>query len=122
MPRISSFCSTPSLPSRSSHQLDESLYAFLLSRNEEAEPLAVEDGYNLQEACSRFAHEPHVGLFSRILAGEVEEGVFHSWVELQTALIEALNQQQPEREREGVCVWPGGREGRTSKSSNLIKG
>ncbi len=41
-------------------QLDESLYEYLLSHNDNDESLALEDGYNLQDAVSRLAHEPQV--------------------------------------------------------------
>ena len=77
-------------------QLDESLYAFLLTNNENNEALAIEDGYNLEEACTRFAHEPHISLFSQIMGGEVGEEVFHHWLELQTSLTEAFSQQEEE--------------------------
>ena len=54
----------------------------------------MEDGYNLEEASSRFAHEPHITLFAQILLHEVEEGVFHKWMQAQTSLTEAFSQQQ----------------------------
>lgn len=76
--------------------MDECLYAFLLSHNENNEELAVEDGYNLEEACSRFAHEPHIALFSKILSEEQDEDVFHYWLNTQTTLTEAFSNQQQE--------------------------
>lgn len=54
----------------------------------------MEDGYNLGEASSRFAHEPHITLFAQILSGEMEEGAFHKWMQTQTSLTEAFSQQQ----------------------------
>ena len=77
-------------------QLDECLYAFLLSHNENNEQLAMEDGYNLEEACSRFAHEPQIALFGKILSGEQDEDVFHYWLNAQTTLTEAFSSQQEE--------------------------
>lgn len=77
-------------------QLDESLFVFLLSRNENNEALAIEDGYNLEETCARFAHEPHISLFTQILGGEVGEEVFQQWLQMQTTLTEAFNQQEQE--------------------------
>ena len=44
---------------------------FLLEKNEQDRQLALEDAYNLQDACSRLAHETHVKTFSQILSGEV---------------------------------------------------
>ena len=80
-------------------QLDESLYAYLLSRNENNEALAIEDGYNLEETCTRFAHEPHISLFTQIIGGGVGEEVFQHWLQIQTTLTEAFSQQ----ELEEVC-------------------
>lgn len=80
-------------------QLDESLYAYLLTRNENDEALAIEDGYNLEETCARFAHEPHIALFTQILAGETGEEVFQHWLGIQTSLTEAFSQH----EQEEVC-------------------
>ena len=75
-------------------QLDEDLFYFLLSRNENNEELAVEDGYNLRDACSRFGHMTHVSLFRQIIEGELEENVFHYWLHLQTTLTEEFSKQQ----------------------------
>ena len=43
----------------------------LLEKNERDRQLALEDAYNLHDACSRLAHETHVKTFSQILSGEV---------------------------------------------------
>ena len=50
-------------------QLDESLYNYLLSINESDQAKAIEDGYNLHECCSRFAHEPFFALFTEVRHG-----------------------------------------------------
>ena len=65
-----------------------------VSGSEEA--LAVEEGYNLLDACSRLDHEPHVSLFREVLCEELDESVFHSWLTAQTHLFEALGQQAEE--------------------------
>ena len=54
----------------------------------------MEDGYNLKEATSQFAHEPHIALFAEVLSGKLEETVFHRWLQTQTSLTEAFSQQQ----------------------------
>ena len=77
-------------------QLDESLYEFLLSRNDGDEAQAVEDGYNLVESTRRLAHEPHVLLFGQIVRGELSEGVFHHWLTTQTMLTETFHTHQKE--------------------------
>jgi hypothetical protein len=68
----------------------------LLTRNENNESLAIEDAYNVEETCGRFAHEPHMALFAGIVGGEMGEDVFQHWLQTQTALTEAFNQQQQE--------------------------
>jgi len=45
---------------------DESLYNYLLSINESDQAKAIEDGYNLHDCCSRFAHEPFFALFTEV--------------------------------------------------------
>ena len=52
-------------------QMDEVMLQCLLEKNEQDRQLALEDAYNLQDACSRLAHETHVKTFSQILSGEV---------------------------------------------------
>lgn len=65
-----------------------------MSRNESSEDQAIEDGYNLRDGCSRFVHKSHVALFKQILEGELDENVFHYWLQLQTSLTEEFSKQQ----------------------------
>lgn len=78
-------------------QLDEGLFAFLLSHNNQDEGLAIEDGYNLKESVSRFAHESHVHLFGQVISGKLSESVFHRWLTTQKAFTEACNDLQVEK-------------------------
>ena len=66
----------------------------MVSRNENNEELAIEDGYNLHDACSRFSHKSHVALFKQIIDGDLEDSVFHYWLHLQTSLTEEFSKQQ----------------------------
>lgn len=77
-----------------SFPLDEDLFYFLLSRNENNEELAIEDGYNLRDACLHNGHKTHVTLFKQVIEGELEENVFHYWLHLQTTLTEEFSKQQ----------------------------
>lgn len=70
------------------------MFYFLLSRNENNEELAVEDGYNLRDACSHNGHMAHVALFKQVIEGGLEENVFHYWLHLQTTLTEEFSKQQ----------------------------
>ncbi|XP_065913641.1 translin-associated factor X-interacting protein 1-like isoform X2 [Dysidea avara] len=80
-------------------QLDEILYSYLLSVNGSEHVKAIEDGYNLHDCCSRFAHEPYFALFTEVLSGEIDESVITSWFNTQAKLTEALNETTHE---EGV--------------------
>lgn len=66
----------------------------MLSHNENNEEQAIEDGYNLHNALSRFVHKRHVTLFKQILDGKLDESVFCYWLHLQTSVTEAFNKQQ----------------------------
>lgn len=86
-----------------SPQLDEDLFYFLLSRNENNEELAIEDGYNLRDACLHNGHKTHVTLFKQVIEGELEENVFHYWLHLQTTLTEEFSKQQVGHVSEWHC-------------------
>ena len=66
----------------------------MLARNENNEEIAVEDGYNIRDACPRLGHKAHVALFSQVIEGKVEENLFHYWLHLQTSLTEEFSKQQ----------------------------
>lgn len=72
------------------HSLDTELYQYLLSRNNDEESRAIEDGYNLQDAISRFHHELNVSVFNSILCGELMEDVYNTWISTQVALMETF--------------------------------
>ena len=72
--------------------LDEVLYQYLLARNEGVAANAIEDGYNIQDACGRFQHVLHVSLFSSILAGDMDDSIFVNWISMQVSLTERLKE------------------------------
>ena len=78
--------------------MDEEVYAYLYSRHADAGGvahfLAIEDGYNLQEALSRFNYECHVSLFQAVLDGTYKEVVFKNWLHMQQQFTEAFSQYQ----------------------------
>ena len=53
---------------------------------------AIEDGYNIQDACGRFQHVLHVSLFNSILAGDIDDSIFVNWISLQVSLTEKLKE------------------------------
>ncbi|XP_028391683.1 translin-associated factor X-interacting protein 1-like [Dendronephthya gigantea] len=48
-----------------------------LDRRFGAENLTFEWAYNVQDACVRYQHDPRIGLFHRILSGEMDEALYH---------------------------------------------
>lgn len=48
----------------------------------------------MQDVVSRLSHQPHVALFSRVLAGEEREEVVQQWIEGQSMLMESCAQHQ----------------------------
>ena len=70
--------------------IDEITYEYLLARNEQKEDAAIEDGYNLRDACSRFQHIIHIEVFNSILNGDTDEEVYNSWITTQVKFIEAF--------------------------------
>lgn len=55
--------------------------------------MAIEEGYNLEDACTRLDYEPPIHLFHQIISGEVDEKLFHYWMELQATLTAAIEQE-----------------------------
>lgn len=54
---------------------------------------------------SRLSHQPHVALFSRVLAGEEREEVVQQWLQGQAMLTEACAQWQDGGEVGGEGGW-----------------
>ena len=44
-----------------------------------------------QDACTRYSHECHIGVFYSILQGDVMEEVYDGWVTTQVALMEQFS-------------------------------
>ncbi|KAK0048078.1 translin-associated factor X-interacting protein 1 [Biomphalaria pfeifferi] len=57
--------------------MGEFLFDYLKTRFP-LEQIVIEWGYNLHDACQRFAHDDVIGLFGRVLNGEADEEIFHS--------------------------------------------
>ncbi len=68
------------------------LYSRHSDAGSKAESLAIEDGYNLQEALLRYNYEKHVSLFQAILDGTYKEVVFKNWLHMQKELAQAFSQ------------------------------
>ena len=83
------------------------MYAYLCSRHSDAgdraESLAIEDGYNLHDALSRFNYEKHVSLSQAILKGAYKEDVFKTWLAMQKDLTDAFSQHQVKQVR--TVMW-----------------
>lgn len=73
--------------------IDELMYEYLLSRNDQQNELAIEDGYNMQDACSRYNHIIHIKLFTAILNGDLNETVYSNWISVQVSLMEKFRNE-----------------------------
>lgn len=64
-----------------------------MSINNGDETMAIEEGYNLEDACTRLDYEPLIHLFHQIISDEVDEKVFRYWMQIQATLTAALEQE-----------------------------
>ena len=58
-------------PDNEPEEFNEFVFTFLRTRYG-TDPLAFEWGYNLHDACSRYSHDPAIGLFNGVISGQVE--------------------------------------------------
>ncbi|KAL4234843.1 Translin-associated factor X-interacting protein 1 [Mactra antiquata] len=65
------------------------LYTYL-QRRFGLEQMIIEWGYNLHDACQRYTHDEHVGMFSGVLTGEIEEDIYHNQLQLIQRLMNHL--------------------------------
>ena len=77
--------------SKSSQPIDDLVFEFLLTQNDSDERAAIEMGYNVQDACSRYSHQPYIEVFTNMITGAVDVSVINHWVTCQVALMEALS-------------------------------
>jgi len=54
--------------------MQDFLYEYL-SRRFSIEQMRVEWGYNLEDACTRYAHDEMIGLFQGVLSNEVSDHI-----------------------------------------------
>lgn len=84
--------------------IDNIMYQYLLVRNSGVESKAIEDGYNVHDACGRYRHVLHVHVFGSIMNGEMCESVYTNWISLQVQLTELLKEECISDENE-VCSY-----------------
>lgn len=65
------------------------LYTYL-QRRFGLEQMITEWGYNLHDACQKYSHDEHIGLFSGVLTEEIDEEVYHSQLQLIQKLLNHL--------------------------------
>ena len=78
-----------------------------MSSNNGDEAMAIEEAYNLEDACTRLEYEPFINLFHQIILGEVDEKVHQSWIQLQAKLTEALEQESQKVLTVKFCIIYG---------------
>lgn len=80
--------------------MQDFLYEYL-SRRFSIEQMRVEWGYNLEDACTRYAHDEMIGLFQGVLSNEVDEEVYHGMMEQIEQLLSAYNKIDLEKGNPG---------------------
>lgn len=71
-------------------KMQDFLYEYL-SRRFSMEQMRIEWGYNLEDACTRYAHDEMIGLFQGVLSGEIDEEVYHGTMEQIEQLMATYN-------------------------------
>ncbi|KAJ8302492.1 hypothetical protein KUTeg_018888 [Tegillarca granosa] len=72
------------------------LYTYLTRRFAFSEQVALEWGYNLHDACQRYSHDEHIGLFWGVLENEIDEEIYHSQLQKIEQLLNNLMKQDVE--------------------------
>ncbi|KAK3586266.1 hypothetical protein CHS0354_006958 [Potamilus streckersoni] len=72
--------------------LSDFLYTYL-KRRFGLEQMIMEWGYNLHDACQRYSHDEHIGLFWGALSEEIDEEIYHSQLKCVQKLLTHLTNQ-----------------------------
>lgn len=72
------------------------LYSYL-KRRFPFEQMVVEWGYNLHDACQRYAHDDTIGLFWKVLSEEGDEEVFHTQLQLIHNLLTEMTKKDADQ-------------------------
>jgi len=84
-------------PDKEPDEFNEFVFTFLRTRYG-TDPLAYEWGYNLHDACSRYSHDPAIGLFNGVISGTMDENLYYDHMKtvekLSNAVIEGSNTER----------------------------
>ncbi|XP_045191892.2 translin-associated factor X-interacting protein 1-like [Mercenaria mercenaria] len=89
------------------------LYTYL-QRRFGLEQMIIEWGYNLHDACQRYAHDEHIGLFHGVLTEEIDEEVYHNQLQLIQKLMNHLTTIDMDKGNQGKLSKADFREGLAS--------
>ncbi|WAR12866.1 TXIP1-like protein, partial [Mya arenaria] len=89
------------------------LYTYL-ERRFGLEQMIIEWGYNLHDACQRYAHDEHIGLFSGVLTEEIDEEIYHHQLQLIQKLMNHLTTIDMDKGNQGKLSKADFREGLAS--------
>ena len=73
-----------------------------LQRRFASEPLVIEWGYNLHDACQRYAHDERINTFFKILNSEADEEIQHAPLQIIAKLLHHLSVLDAETGNTGV--------------------
>ncbi|XP_052229726.1 translin-associated factor X-interacting protein 1-like isoform X2 [Dreissena polymorpha] len=94
------------------------LYTYL-QRRFGLEQMIVEWGYNLHDACQRYSHDEHIGLFSGVLTEEIDEEIYHHQLQLIQKLMNHLTTMDANKGNVGKLSKADFREGLASYLSGV---
>ncbi|XP_076449888.1 translin-associated factor X-interacting protein 1-like isoform X1 [Babylonia areolata] len=86
-------------------KMSDFLYSYL-SQRFALEQMVVEWGYNLHDACQRYAHDDAIGLFWKVLNDQADEEVFHQQLHLIHGILTELTKADMEQGNVGKLPRP----------------
>ncbi|CAG5134361.1 unnamed protein product [Candidula unifasciata] len=88
----------------SRQNMGEFLAEYLKSRFP-LEQIVLEWGYNLHDACQRYANDEIIGLFWSVLNGEADEEIFHSQLMTIHRLLTSMTKLDAQKGNEGILSF-----------------
>ncbi|KAK6185214.1 hypothetical protein SNE40_007497 [Patella caerulea] len=82
-----------------------------LKRRFSLDQMVTEWAYNLHDACQRYTHDENIGLFFRVLTGEMDEEVYHRQLQVVHQLMTHLLKKDMENGNQGTLSKDDFKEG-----------
>lgn len=91
-------------------KMSDFLYTYL-KRRFSLDQMIIEWGYNLHDACIRYAHDEQIGLFSGVLTEEIDEEIYHHQLQVIQKLMNHLTSIDMDKGNKGKLTKADFREG-----------